>query len=245
MKYHRIFITGLFIAFITLNGPSAVAGIDDFLKGIKKAVGLSGGLSEGKIIEGLKEALQIGTGNAVKMVSRMDGYNKNPKIRIPLPAGVQKVEKFLKAVGYGAQVDAFELSMNRAAEKAAPEAKAILWDTIKQISFVDARKILEGRDNEATLYFKDKTEGKLGQLFKPIIHSAMSQVGVTRKYQELENRAKNIPFAKMMSLDLDQYVNDRALDGLFFMLAEEERKIRTDPAARVTDLLKDVFGSQR
>ena len=245
MKYHRIFITGLFIAFITLNGPSAIAGIDDFLKGIKKAVGLSGGLSEGKIIEGLKEALQIGTGNAVKMVSLMDGYYKNPKIRIPLPDGVQKVEKFLKAIGYGAQVDAFELSMNRAAEKAASEAKAILWDTVKQMSFVDARKILEGRDNEATLYFKDKTQEKLGQRFKPIIHTAMSQGGVTRKYQELETKAQSIPFIKMMSLDLDQYVTDRALDGLFFMLAEEERKIRTDPAARVTDLLKDVFGSQR
>ena len=245
MKYRRIFITGLFISFITLNGPSAIAGIDDFLKGIKKAVGLSGGLSEGKIIEGLKEALQIGTGNAVKIVSGMDGYYKNPKIRIPLPAGVQKVEKFLKAIGYGAQVDAFDLSMNRAAEKAAPEAKAILWDTIKQMSFVDARKILDGRDNEATLYFKEKTGGKLGQLFKPIIHTAMSQMGVTRRYQELENRVQSIPFAKILSFDLDQYVTDRALEGLFFMLAEEERKIRTDPAARVTDLLKDVFGSQR
>ena len=245
MKYHRIFITGIFIAFIMLNGPSAIAGIDDFLKGIKKAVGLSGGLSEGKIIEGLKEALQIGSGNAVKMVSRMDGYYKNPNIRIPLPAGVQKVKKFLKAVGFGAQVDAFELSMNRAAEKAAPEAKAILWDTIRQMSFEDTGKILEGRDNEATLYFKDKTEGKLRLLFKPIIHTAMSRMGVTRKYQELENRARSIPFAKILSLDLDQYVTDQALDGLFLMLAEEERKIRTDPAARVTDLLKDVFGSQR
>ncbi len=245
MKYHRIFITGLFIAFITLNGPSAIAGIDDFLKGIKKAIGLSEGLSESKIIKGIKEALQVGTGNAVKMVSRMDGYYKNPNIRIPLPAEVQKVEKFLKAIGYGAQVDAFKLSMNRAAEKAAPEAKVILWDTIKQMSFVDARKILDGRENEATLYFKDKTRGKLGQLFKPIIHTAMSQGGVTRKYQELETKAQSIPFIKMLSFDLAQYVTDRALDGLFFMLAEEERKIRTDPAARVTDLLKDVFGSQR
>ena len=244
MKYYRIFITGFFIFAVTLNGPPAVARFDDFLNGIKKAVGLSDGLSESKIIKGLKESLQIGTGNAVKMVSRMDGYYKNPNIRIPLPSGVQKVKKFLKAIGYGEQVDAFELSMNRAAEKAAPEAKAILWDTIKQMSFEDARKILDGRDNEATLYFKDKTQGKLGQLFKPIIRTAMSQVGVTRKYQELENGAKSIPFAKMLGFDLDQYVTDQALDGLFFMLAEEERKIRTDPAARVTDLLKDVFGSR-
>ncbi len=212
---------------------------------MKKAVGLGGGkLSEKKIIEGLKEALQIGTGKAVKIVSKADGYYKNPKIKIPLPGAVKKVEKVLRGIGYGSQVDAFELSMNQAAEQAAPEAKAIFWDTIKKMSFADARKILEGKEDEATTYFKEKTQDRLSETFKPIIHKAMSKVGATRYYQNLETKVRSLPFAGSLNLDLDQYVTGGALDGLFLMLAEEERKIRQDPAARVTDLLKEVFGKK-
>jgi hypothetical protein len=222
----------------------AHAGLGDFLDGIKKAAGLGGGLSESKIIEGLKEALQIGTGNAVKTVSEVDGYYKNPNIRIPLPAPVQKVEKAMRALGYGPELEEFELSMNRAAERAAPEAKTLFWDTIKQMTFADGRKILDGGDNEATLYFQEKTEDKLGQIFKPIVHKAMSAVDVTRLYQDLDAKVRTIPFADTLSFDLDQYVTDGALGGLFSMLAEEERKIRQDPAARVTDLLKEVFGGK-
>ena len=176
------------------------------------------------------------------LVSKVNGYYKNPKIKIPLPKAVRKVEKVLRAVGYGPQVDAFELSMNRAAEKAAPKAKAMFWDAIKQMTFSDARKILKGRDNEATLYFKDRTSHKLSQLFKPIVHKAMSTVGVTRKYQELDAKVRSMPLGKDVSFDLDEYVTNGALEGLFYMLAKEERKIRKDPAARVTKLLKEVFG---
>jgi RNA binding exosome subunit len=208
-------------------------------------VGLGGELSESKIVQGLKEALEVGTGKAVKMVSKTDGYYQNPSIKIPLPDAVKKVEKVLRTVGYGSKVDAFELSMNRAAEQAAPEAKALFWDTIKQMSIADARKILDGRDNEATLYFREKTEDRLSQAFKPIVNTAMSEVGVTRSYQELDAKVRSIPFTESLSFDLDKYVTDGALDGLFLMLAEEERKIRQNPAARVTDLLKEVFGSQR
>ncbi len=131
--------------------------------------------------------------------------------------------------------------MNRAAEKAAPEAKSAFWDAIKQMSFTDARKILEGRDNEATLYLKDKTFDRLGRTFKPIVHDSMSRIGVTQQYQDLNTKLSSIPFTKTLSFDLDQYVTEGALDGLFYMLAEEERKIREDPAARVNDLLKRVF----
>ena len=238
---------GIIMVITLLNivriGPAdAKFGFEDILKDAKKAVGLGGEMSESKIIEGLKEALEIGTSNAVKLVSKMDGYYGNPQIKIPLPDSVKKVEKALRAVGYGSKVDAFELSMNRAAEKAAPEAKALFMDSIKQMSFEDARKILNGRDNEATLYFEDKTRHKLTEIFKPIVHSSMSQVGVTRQYQALDAKVRTIPFTESLSFDLDQYVTDGSLDGLFFMLAEEERKIRQDPAARVTDLLKEVFG---
>jgi hypothetical protein len=232
----------LLILIFTLQAPSSLAGIEDLFKDIQKAVGIGGGLSESKIIEGLKEALEIGMSNAVKLVSQVDGYYKNPKIKIPLPESVQKVEKVLRVAGYGSEVDAFELSMNRAAEQAAPKAKTLFVDSVKQMSFEDARKILDGRDNEATLYFEDKTRGKLTEIFKPIVHSSMSQVGVTRSYQDLDAKVRTIPFTESLSFDLDQYVTDGALNGLFLMLAEEERKIRQDPAARVTDLLKEVFG---
>lgn len=245
MRVLRFFIVFLPVTIfaIILNMPAdAKFGLQDMLKDAKKAVGLGGGLSEGKIIEGLKEALEIGTSNAVKLVSKMDGYYGNPQIKIPLPGSVKKFEKVLRAVGYGSKVDAFELSMNRAAEKAAPEAKALFMDSIKQMSFQDARKILNGRDNEATLYFEDKTRHKLTEIFQPIVHSSMSQVGVTRQYQALDAKVRSIPFTDPLSFDLDQYVTDGALDGLFLMLAEEERKIRQDPGARVTDLLKEVFG---
>jgi len=233
----------LVIGFIALNPPATHAQFGDILKGVQKV--LEGEkLSESKIIQGLKEALEIGTGNAVSTVSKLNGYYKNPKIKIPLPESVQKVEKVLRTVGYGDKVDEFELSMNRAAEQAAPEAKALFVDAIKQMTFSDARKILNGGDNEATLYFKDKTHDRLHEIFKPIVHTTMSKVGVTQQYQALDAKVRSIPFAERMSFDLDEYVTDKALDGLFLMVAEEEKKIRRDPAARVTDLLKEVFGSR-
>jgi len=245
MKSLRTLMIGLLVGLFAVQAPAAFAGFTDILKSVKEAAGVGGGLSQSKIVEGLKEALEIGTGNAVGLVSKLNGYYKNSNIKIPLPGAVQKVEKILRGVGYGSQVDAFELSMNQAAEKAAPEAKALFVDTIKQMSFDDARKILDGKDNAATLYFKDKTWDRLYEKFEPIVNSTMSQVGVTSYYQELDKKVRSIPFADSMSFDLDKYVTDGALDGLFYMVEQEERKIRQDPAARVTDLLKDVFGGKR
>jgi hypothetical protein len=214
------------------------------LKGLQKGIGGGSTLSDAEIVKGLKEALQIGTGKAVQTVSKVDGYYKNPQIRIPLPETVQKSEKILRAVGYGPKVDEFELSMNRAAEKAAPQAKGLFLDAIKQMTFTDARKILNGGDNAATLYFKEKTSPRLREISKPIVHQTMGEVGVTRSYQELEQSARSVPFAGTFTLDLDQYVTDKALDGLFIMVGEEEKKIRQDPVARTTDILKKVFGSR-
>ena len=245
MKLYRTLLSGLLIALFIIQAPPALAQFQDIFNRVKKAVGMSGGeLSESKVIEGLKEALEIGTGNAAGLVSKLDGYYKNSKIKIPLPESVRKVEKILRKVGFGSKVDDFEMSMNRAAEQAAPEAKVLFTDTIKQMSFDDARKILNGKDNAATLYFKDKTWDRLYDKFKPIINSTMSEVGVTRYYQDLDKKVRSIPFVDSMSFDLDQYVTDGALDGLFYMLEQEERSIRKDPTARVTDLLKEVFGSR-
>ncbi|MGD9173540.1 MAG: DUF4197 domain-containing protein [Desulfobacterales bacterium] len=221
------------------------ASLSDMAKEAQKALGGSaGGLSNDEITAGLKEALQVGTEKAVGLVSQPDGFYKNPAIKIPLPESVQKVEKLLRTAGYGEKVDAFELSMNRAAERAAPEAKSIFWDAISDMNFDDAQKILNGRDNEATLYFEDKTSTRLQEVFKPIVKDVMGEVGVTRSYQDLNEKITSLPFGKSAGLDLDQYVTDGALQGLFKMLAEQERQIRTQPAARVTDLLQKVFAGQ-
>lgn len=240
----RSLILILSLLFVIGYGPQVDAGFQDWLKEAVKKIGGEKGLSEDDIVKGLKQALEVGTSSAVKKVSAIDGYFKNPKIRIPLPENVEKVEKLLRATGFGSQVDNFELSMNRAAERAAPEAKTIFWDAIKQMTFTDARQILDGADDAATKYFEGKTSGRLQQIFKPITHQAMSEVGVTRYYQSIDDKIKTIPFADRLHFDLDQYVTDKALSGLYIMLAEEEKKIRQDPAARVTDLLKKVFGGK-
>jgi len=239
----KVFV-GLLVCAFCFQPPFALAGIGDFLEEIKRATGINGDLSENEVVDGLKQALEIGTNNAVKSVSMVNGYYENPKIKIPLPASVQKVKKLLLLAGYGPQVDAFELSMNRAAEQAAPKAKDLFWESIKKMTISDAQEILDGSDDAATLYFEDKTRDRLFDMFEPIVHGSMSKVGVTRSYQDLDAKVRSIPFAESMSLDLDQYVTDQALNGLFLMLAEEERKIRQDPAARVTDLLKQVFGEK-
>ena len=234
------------IAFLMVSAHSGfTASLSDMAKEAQKALGGSaGGLSQDEISAGLKEALQVGTEKAVGLVSQPDGFYNNPAIKIPVPESVQKVEQLLRTAGYGEKVDAFELSMNRAAERAAPEAKSIFWDAISDMNFDDAQKILNGRDNEATLYFEDKTSAQLQEVFKPIVKDAMGEVGVTRSYQDLNDKMTRLPFGKSASFDLDQYVTDGALKGLFKMLAEQEKQIRTQPAARVTDLLQKVFAGQ-
>ena len=241
-RYSRKFIiTAICLVFITLS----CAGQEDFFKTVQTVLdSTSMELTQEKIADGLKEALRIGSGNAVKKVSVINGYFGNPEIKIPLPDKVREVESLLRTVGFGSQVDAFTESMNRAAEKAAPAARELFWDAVIGMTFDDAKRILKGRDNEATLYLEDKTGAKLLEMFKPMVHKAMGSVGVTRQYQEIETKAKNIPVVgTSLGLDIDQYVSEKALDGLFLMLAKEEKKIRTDPAARVTELLREVFGS--
>ena len=242
MKNRILFVIFSVLSIWVFSTTFVVAGFQDFLKKAQKVFETSDSISESEIIEGLKQALEIGTAKAVDLVSKQGGYYNNPEIKIPLPASVQKVENLLRGVGFGSKVDAFELSMNNAAERAAPEAKSIFWDAINNMKIDDAKKILNGRDDEATLYFQDKTYARLQEIFEPIVEASMGEVGVTRIYQDLNAKVEKIPFADSLSLDLDQYVTDGALNGLFQMLAEEEKKIRSDPAARVTDLLKKVFG---
>jgi len=223
----------------------AVAGWTDVLKNTLKSAAGGGPLDNAQIVDGLKEALEVGTAKAVQVAGREDGYFGNPQIKIPLPASIAKTESLVRAAGMGDQLDAFVLSMNRAAENAAPEARSIFVDAIKQMTFDDAKRILNGRDNEATLYFKDKTTDRLTAAFKPQVHQAMEKVGVTQQYQTLQSETAAIPFMSDWLVNLDDYVTAQALDGLFLLVADEEAKIRQDPAARVTDLLKKVFATSQ
>lgn len=228
---------------ILLTALPASAQLDRIYKGLGIG-GQGSGLSDAKIGSGLKEALQIGTENAVSLTGKTDGYFMNQVIKILMPEKLKTFEKGLRAVGYGPQIDEFVLSMNRAAENAAPFAKQIFWDAIGEMTFDDVRKILSGNDTAATDYFKGKTTNKLTDTFKPIVSNSMNEVGVTRQYKELVGRYESIPFVKKESFDLDQYVVSKALGGLFHMVGEEEKKIRTNPTARTTDLLKEVFGKK-
>jgi len=208
-------------------------------------VGEQSNLSDSKIASGLKQALEVGAENAVKLTGRTDGYFANQAIKILLPKNLRPLEKGLGALGYQSKVDAFVLSMNRAAEAAAPSARKIFGDAILEMSFDDARKILSGDDTAATEYFKAKTTPQLTEAFRPFVEKTMHENDVTQQYESLASELKSIPFAKSEDLDINKYVIGKALDGLFYMLAEEERKIRTDPAARTTNLLKEVFAKGR
>ena len=210
---------------------------------IAKRLGLgTNSLSDSKINAGLKQALQIGAENSVQLVGRKDGYFANAAIKILMPKNLQPLEKGLRMVGYGPKVDDFVLSMNRSAEAAAPAARKIFVDAITSMSFDDARHILTGGDTAATEYFKQKTTPQLSAAFRPVVDKTMADNGVTKQYNSLVGQYKTLPFARKQDLDITNYVVGKALNGLFFELGEEERKIRKDPAKQTTDLLKEVFG---
>ena len=211
------------------GGPSAPGG-----KGAS--------LDEGTIASGLKQALSVGTKNAVASVSKVNGYFGNAAIKILLPEKIQGMAEMAGKLGFQKQVDDFVLSMNRAAEKAGPKAASQFAAAIKEMTIDDARKILSGGNTAATEYFQSKTSSKLYDEFKPDISASMQQVGVARAYKNLVGKVPQTPFTKPESMDLDDYITRKALDGLFHMVGEEEQKIRANPAARTTDLLKKVFG---
>lgn len=201
------------------------------------------GLTDDKIIAGLKQALQVSTGKAVSLTGRPDGFLKNEAIKILLPPKLQTVGKGLRMLGMGARVDELEVGMNRAAEQAAPQAKQIFLAALKKMTFDDARRILGGGDTAATEYFKRTSSADLATAFSPIVHRSMERVGVVQQYQQVINSAPG-GSALTGQFDLDKYVVGKALDGLFYMLGEEEKKIRQNPAARTTALLQEVFGGK-
>jgi hypothetical protein len=233
------------IVFMLLAASPASAQFDKLLKDLGSNLPSVGGssLSDAKIGSGLQEALKVGTENAVGQTGAVDGFLLNKAIKILMPKTLQNIEKPLRLVGYGPKIDEFVVGMNRAAEKAVPFAKEIFWAAIGQMSFDDVKKLLNGGDTAATQYFKSKTTKQLQEAFLPSVTDVMNQVGVNRQYNDLMGKYKDVPFSKSVTFDANKYVTEKATDGIFYVVAQEEKKIRTNPAARVTDLLKEVFGS--
>lgn len=199
---------------------------------------------------GLKEALANSTIGAVKLVGRPGGYFDDPAIKILLPSQLRPVETALRAIGWGPQIDRFVLSMNRAAESAAPKAEPIFEAAIRNMTFSDARRIVNGGDTAATDYFKAKTSRELTDAFTPIVKQSMAEYSVSKQYDALMGRYQSgSTFGGLLGgatqgFDIDHYVVEKSLDGLFYMVGQEERKIRTNPAAQITPLLRAVFGGK-
>jgi hypothetical protein len=204
----------------------------------------SGKLTEKDAAEGIREALVNGTGQAVKIVSNVDGYFKNPEIKIPFPEDAKVIESKLRAVGLGSKVDEVILSINRAAEDAAKEATPIFVSAIKSMTVKDAINIVKGEDNAATNYLKQTSSPELNNKFQPIIKTSLDKVQATKYWEDLIKAYNKIPLVTKMNPDLTAYVTGKAIDGLFVMVAKEEYKIRKDPKARTTELLRKVFGGK-
>jgi hypothetical protein len=204
----------------------------------------AGSLSNDKITAGLKQALQISTGKAVAATGRPDGFLKNAAIKILLPDKLKTAGNTMRMFGMGSQVDALEVGMNRAAEQATPAAKQIFINALTRMTFADARQILSGSDTAASDYFKKTSSDQLTAAFTPIVHQSMENVGVIRQYDQLQQNPAIGALTRKQNLNLDSYVVGKTLDGLFYMLGQEEKKIRHDPAAQTTALLREVFGGK-
>jgi hypothetical protein len=202
-------------------------------------------LTTEEVANGLKEALIKGISNGSDIVSQVDGYFKNPEIKIPFPPDVKKVEDRLRQIGLGSEVDKFIVTLNRGAEDAAKEAKPIFIAAIRQMTIQDAWGILRGEEDAATEYLKRTTSTLLKEKFKPVIKNSLQKVNATKYYTDIVSRYNQIPMVQKVNPNLDDYATDKAIEGLFLMIAKEEKNIRADPAARTTELLKKVFGAQK
>ena len=231
----------MFLAALVVFSESAVAQLN--LDKLKKT--LSGeSLSKEEIGEGLKEALTNGVSKGSDLVSQLDGYYKNPEIKIPFPPEVKQVETKLRQIGLGSEVDKFIESLNRGAEDAAREAKPIFVSAIKQMTIQDAWGILKGENDAATKYLSKTTSPLLTEKFKPVIQNSLNKVNATKYYSDLVNTYNKIPLVQKVNPNLDDYATEKAIQGLFVMIAKEEKNIRANPGARTTELLKKVFSSQ-
>lgn len=239
----------LFLPVILLIGCKASSQVDwnKAVKNAEQEVNQYTGQGSAKptdaeVVQGLKDALNVGTNNSTTSASKVDGYYKNPMLFIPFPPEAVKIKNTVEELGMHKQVQDFEMSLNRAAEEAAKTAAPVFLDAVKAMSIQDGWSILKGADNAATKYLSDKTTAELTSKFTPIIKNAMEKVEVTKYWNPLITAYDKVPFVEKQNPNLEQYVTQRALEGLFKLIADEEKKIRQDPASRVTDILKKVFG---
>ena len=207
------------------------------------SVGLpsTGGFSQEEVGKGLKEALSKGVDKGVTQLHKKDGYLKDPQIKIPMPAEARKVEDKLRSLGQGKKVDAAIESMNRAAEDAAEGAKDIFVAAIKGMTITDAMSILKGDNSAATKYLNKATRAELTQKFEPVIKVSLDKVGATKHWKKVFGTYNKLPFVSKINPNLEQYVTEKALNGLFVQVAKEELQIRKNPLARTSDLLKKIF----
>lgn len=230
---------------LAVSSSSVQSPLDQLKKKAQEIVrpkSQAGVLADDKIITGLKQALSISTKKAVAQTGRPDGFLKNDAIKIVLPEKLQSIAKGMRMVGMGAQVDQLEVGMNRAAEQATPAARKIFLNALTGMTFQDARQILDGDDTAATEYFKRNSTEELAAAFKPIVHQSMENVGVVRQYDRLMQNPLVARAASGEDMKLDDYIVGKTLNGLFYVMGQEEQKIRKDPAAQTTAILRAVFG---
>jgi nitrogen regulatory protein PII len=213
------------------------------MEGVNTAYGGAGGLTNTEIVTGLKQALTIGTQNSAQKLSSVDGFFKNAAIKILLPEEAKKVESTLRSLGMNSLVDRAILSINRAAEEAASGAGTIFVNAVQQMTITDAVSILKGGNFAATEYFKAKTTDPLADAFKPVIDKALQNVNATKHWTDVTTAYNQLSNNKI-NTDLSTYVTQKAIEGIFYQVGLEEQKIRKDPVARTTEILRKVFGSQ-
>ena len=200
-------------------------------------------LSDSEVSGGLREALTVGMERVIGQVGAVDGFNLDPEIHIPLPNSLKRVNSALSKLGMNHLTDNLETRLNRAAETAAPEAKALFVETISNMTLEDAQGILTGPDDSATQYFRTQTSERLTELMRPVVENSLSEVGALQAYDSAIGEYDKLPFLPDVSADLTDYTIEKSMDGIFYYLAQEEAAIRENPLKRSTDLLKKVFGN--
>lgn len=243
----------LLLGMLTLSMPAAAFNLNDLksrVEGLKQSSSPSqpAGLdaySPQQQIASLKQALTQGAESAVRDLARVDGYLGNPKVRIPMPENLRKVDSALRKVGLGRYADEFITSMNRAAEAAVPEAKALLITAVKNMTVNDAKDILLGNDDAATQYFRRNTESTLAARFRPIVAQSMDKVRLAQAYNRFADKGVKLGLVKEQDAHLDDYITRKALDGLYLMIAEQEKAIRKDPLQATGDLARKIFSALR
>jgi hypothetical protein len=241
-------IVGMFFITIFLIFGKAEAGSSWLDKGtdLLKTYGGSSkqsGITVEEIGAGLKDALRVGSENVVAQLGRVDGFNTDSAVHIPLPKQLDTVKSVLDKVGMSSQLKDLELKLNRAAEVATPKAKKLFSQAITEMSFDDVKKLYEGPEDAATQYFRSKMSPSLAKEMEPVVNNSLSEVGAVQAYDNVMKEYRSVPFVPDVKADLTNHVVEKGMDGIFYYMAKEEAAIRTNPAKRTTDLLKRVFGA--